>query len=72
MRTEKPTKCFVPLQKLRVRLTICFLCILIFVILAILRFGFEGWSLALIASIPDLRILFTFKRNPTFFHRFRS
>ena len=24
-------------------------------------FGFEGWILALIASVPDLRILFTLR-----------
>ena len=28
-------------------------------ILVISRFGFEGWSLVLIASVPDLCILFT-------------
>ena len=32
---------------------------LLFVILAISRFGFEGWSWVLIASVPDLCILFT-------------
>ena len=38
-----------------------FLCILPFIILVISRFGFEGWIWVLIASVPDLCILFTFK-----------
>ena len=38
------------------RLTICSLCILA----AISRFGFEGWTLVLIASVSDLCILFYF------------
>ena len=33
----------------------------LFVILVILRFGFEGWIGVLIASVPDLCIPFTFK-----------
>ena len=33
---------------------------LLFVILVISRFGFEGWIWVLIASVPDLCILFTF------------
>ena len=32
----------------------------LFVILVISRFGFEGWIWVLIASVPDLCILFTF------------
>ena len=32
----------------------------IFVILVISRFDFEGWIWVLIASVPDLCILFTF------------
>ena len=42
------------------RLTICSLCILT-VILFISRSGFEGLILVLIASGPDLCILFTFR-----------
>ena len=34
---------------------------LLFVILAMFRFGFEGWNLVLIASVPDLCILLTFE-----------
>ena len=30
-------------------------------ILVISRYGFEGWTWVLIASVPDLCILFTFK-----------
>ena len=41
------------------RLTICFFVFLLFVILVISRFGFEGWILVLIASVPDLCMLFT-------------
>ena len=33
---------------------------LLFVILVISRFGFEGWIWVLFASVPDLCILFTF------------
>ena len=32
---------------------------LLFVVLVISRFGFEVWSWVLIASVPDLCILFT-------------
>ena len=35
--------------------------VLLFVILVISRFGFEGWSWVLIASVPDLCIRFAFK-----------
>ena len=34
--------------------------VLLFVLLVLSRFGFEGWSWVLIASVPDLCILFTF------------
>ena len=36
-----------------------FFVFLLFVILVISRFGFEGWILVLIASVPDLCMLFT-------------
>ena len=32
-------------------------------ILVISRFGFEGWSWVLVASVPHLRIFFTFKND---------
>ena len=35
---------------------------LLYVILFISRFGFEGWIWVLIASVPDLCILFTCKK----------
>ena len=38
----------------------------LFVILVISHFGFEGWIWVLIASVPDLCILLTFK----FFKKF--
>ena len=42
------------------QLTICSLCFfLLFVILVISRFGFEGWIWVLIVSVPDLCICFT-------------
>ena len=34
-------------------------CLLPFFILVISRFGFEGWICVLIASVPDLGILYT-------------
>ena len=43
------------------RLTICSLCILIFVNLVISRFGFEGGFWVLIALVPGHCILVTFK-----------
>ena len=39
-------------------MVLCYL--FLFIILVISRFGFEGWSWFLIASVPDLCILFTF------------
>ena len=39
------------------RLTICFLCIL--TIYKLSHLGFEGWIWVLIASVPDLCIMFT-------------
>ena len=42
------------------RLTINSLCILAIYNLVTSRFGFEGWIWVLIASVPDLCILFTF------------
>ena len=50
-------------KELLPRLTIDSLCIWLFVILDISRFGFEGWIWVLIASVPDLGILFTFKQD---------
>ena len=47
-------------KELLTRLTICSLCFLLFVILVISRFGFEGRIWILIASVPSLYILFTF------------
>ena len=51
-------------KKLLTRLTICSLLSFdywtLFVILVISRFGFESWIWVLIASVPDLCILFTF------------
>ena len=41
-------------------LTICFLCILTICNISYFPFWFEGWIWALIASVPDLCILFTF------------
>ena len=41
-------------------MTICSVVFRLFVILVISQFGFEGWSWVLIASVPDLCILFTF------------
>ena len=40
------------------RLTICSLCILTICNISYFRFGFEGWSWVLIASVPDLCLLF--------------
>ena len=37
--------------------------LLFFVILVISRFGFGGWIWVLIASVPYLGMLFTFKRD---------
>ena len=36
---------------------------LLFVILVISSFGFEGWIWVLLASVPDTSILFTFKED---------
>ena len=48
-------------NELLTRLTICSLCIfLLFVVIVISRFGFEGWILVLIASVPGLCTLFYF------------
>ena len=47
---------------LQTRLTICSLCILTILILVISRFGFDGWIWVLVASVPDLCILFSFER----------
>ena len=41
------------------RLTICFLCILTICIISNFPFGFEGWIWVLVASVPDLCIMFT-------------
>ena len=47
-------------KELLTRLTICSLCILLFVILVISRFGFEGWIWGLNPSVPGLCIPFYF------------
>ena len=54
-------------KELLTRLTLCSLCILttVFVILVISRFGFEGLIWVLIASVPGLCTLFTFKILPS-------
>ena len=39
----------------------------LFVILVISGFGFEGWIWVLIASVPDIWILFTFGLHDTRF-----
>ena len=41
----------------------CSLFIFTIVILVISRFGFEGWIRVLIASVPDICILFTFRNT---------
>ena len=46
--------------RLLTRLTICSLCILTICYISFSRFGFEVWIWVLIASVPDLCILFTF------------
>ena len=45
--------------ELLTRLAVCFFCILTICNIVISRFGFEGWIWVLIASVPDLCILFT-------------
>ena len=35
----------------------------VFIIYVISRFGFEGWIWVLIASVPDVGTLFTFKQD---------
>ena len=50
-------------KELLPRLTICSLCILTLCNFVISRFGFEGWIWVLIASVPDVGILFTFKQG---------
>ena len=50
-------------KELLPRLTICCLCILTLCNFSYFRFGFEGWIWVLIASVPDVGILFTFKQD---------
>ena len=50
-------------KELLPRLTICTLCILTLCNFTYFRFGFEGWIWVLIASVPDVGILFTFKQD---------
>ena len=45
-------------KELLIRLTICLLCIVPFVILAESQFGFEGGTVALIVPVPDHCLLF--------------
>ena len=49
-------------NELLTRFAVCSLCILTILILVISRFGFAGWILVMIPSVPGICILFfTFK-----------
>ena len=52
-------------KELLIRLTSCSLCILLFVILVISGFGFEGGIWVLIATVPGLCILASFIEGAT-------
>ena len=55
--TERPTVLEISAHSINHNVLFVFL---LFVILVISRFGFESWIWVLIASVPDLCILFTF------------